>query len=101
MLDKCLAKMYEVGTKVFSQPVKTKSHSLSLGFMFTLTDIERPSLRSETVTSGLGEPYISPWLLQNWVYRSYSMRCTEDQDWLQSVRLAILKKEKPNHRVRT
>ena len=51
MLDKDLAEMYGVETKVFNQGVKRNHERLPKDFMFTLSKKERDDLRSQFVTS--------------------------------------------------
>jgi ORF6N domain len=55
MLDKDLAEMYGVETKVFNQAVKRNVERFPKDFMFTLTDKEWLNLRSQFVTSSLAE----------------------------------------------
>ncbi len=50
MLDKDLASLYEVETKVFNQAVKRNSERFPDDFMFQLTSEEYDSLRSQFVT---------------------------------------------------
>ena len=54
MLDSALAEMYEVETKVFNQAVKRNVRRFPNDFMFTLTEKEFQSLRSQIVTSKRG-----------------------------------------------
>jgi len=54
MLDADLAKLYEVGTKVFVQAVKRNIRRFPRNFMFQLNDSEMESLRSQIVTSKRG-----------------------------------------------
>jgi hypothetical protein len=54
MLDFDLAEMYEVETKVFKQAVKRNIKRFPKDFMFTLTQKEFNSLRSQIVTSKKG-----------------------------------------------
>ena len=54
MLDFDLAEMYEVETKVFNQAVKRNERRFPADFMFTLTQKEFQSLRSQIVTSKRG-----------------------------------------------
>ena len=54
MLDSDLAEMYEVETKVFNQAVKRNLRRFPADFMFTLTEKEFQSLRSQIVTSKRG-----------------------------------------------
>lgn len=51
MLDKDLAEIYGVSTKVFNQVVKRNSTRFPEEFMFQLSDNEEESLRSQFVTS--------------------------------------------------
>lgn len=51
MLDKDLAKLYGVETKVLKQSVKRNIDRFPEDFMFELTKIESDSLRSQFVTS--------------------------------------------------
>ncbi len=54
MLDFDLAELYEVETKVFNQAIKRNTGRLPSDFMFTLTQKEFQSLRSQIVTSKRG-----------------------------------------------
>ncbi len=54
MLDVDLAEMYDVETKVFNQSIKRNLQRFPSDFMFTLTDKEFQSLRSQIVTSKRG-----------------------------------------------
>ena len=54
MLDKDLAEMYGVGTKVLKQSVKRNVERFPKDFMFTLTQKEFQHLRSQIVTSSWG-----------------------------------------------
>ncbi|MBK7884677.1 MAG: ORF6N domain-containing protein [Chitinophagaceae bacterium] len=54
MLDFDLAELYEVETKVFNQAVKRNIERFPADFMFTLTQKEFQSLRSQFVTSKRG-----------------------------------------------
>ncbi len=54
MLDVHLAEMYEVETKVFNQSIKRNIQRFPPDFMFTLTEREFQSLRSQFVTSKRG-----------------------------------------------
>ena len=51
MLDKDLAELYEVETKVFNQAVKRNLKRFPSDFMFELTQGEFDNLRSQIVTS--------------------------------------------------
>jgi ORF6N domain len=53
MLDKDLAEMYGVETKVFNQSIKRNIERFPKDFMFTLTEKEWINLRSQIVTSSL------------------------------------------------
>lgn len=54
MLDRDLAEMYGVETKVFNQSVKRNIDRFPKDFMFTLSERERQNLRSQFVTSSWG-----------------------------------------------
>ncbi len=54
MLDRDLAALYGVETKVFNQSVKRNAARFPKDFMFTLTDNEWQNLRSQIVTSSWG-----------------------------------------------
>ena len=54
MLDRDLAEMYGVETKVFNQAVKRKIERFPDDFIFGLTKEETDTLRSQTVTSKRG-----------------------------------------------
>lgn len=54
MLDKDLAEMYSVETKVLKQTVKRNAERFPKDFMFTLTQKEFQHLRSQIVTSSWG-----------------------------------------------
>ena len=54
MLDKDLAELYDVETKVFNQAVKRNYKRFPSDFMFELTQNEFNSLRSQIVTSKIG-----------------------------------------------
>jgi len=51
MLDKDLAELYEVETKVFNQAVKRNESRFPDDFRFQLTEAEYQNLRSQIVTS--------------------------------------------------
>ena len=53
MLDKDLAELYEVETKVLNQAVKRNVSRFPRDFMFQLTTEECENLRSQFVTSSL------------------------------------------------
>jgi hypothetical protein len=53
MIDRDLAEMYGVETKVFNQSVKRNKERFPKDFMFTLTEKEWNNLRSQIVTSSL------------------------------------------------
>lgn len=55
MLDKDLADLYEVETKVLNQAVKRNITRFPNDFMFQLTNDECDSLRSQIVTSKIGK----------------------------------------------
>jgi hypothetical protein len=54
MLDRDLAEMYRVETKVFNQSVKRNKDRFPKDFMFTLSEKEWETLRSQIVTSSWG-----------------------------------------------
>lgn len=54
MLDKDLAEMYGVETKILKQAVKRNKERFPKDFMFTLTQKEFQNLRSQIVTSSWG-----------------------------------------------
>lgn len=54
MLDKDLAILYQVETKVFNQAVKRNIDRFPDDFMFQLTEEEFENLRSQIVTSSWG-----------------------------------------------
>src|SRR4051812_16451023 len=54
MLDKDLAELYNIETKVFNQTVKRNLERFPDDFMFQLTEDENDSLRSQIVTSKVG-----------------------------------------------
>jgi phage regulator Rha-like protein len=54
MLDKDLAEMYGIDTKVLKQAVKRNAERFPKDFMFTLTQKEFQHLRSQIVTSSWG-----------------------------------------------
>ncbi|MFO0355818.1 MAG: ORF6N domain-containing protein [Sphingobacteriaceae bacterium] len=60
MLDKDLAELYEVETKVFNQAVKRNLKRFPSDFMFTLTEKEWGNLRSQFVTSSWGGTRYKP-----------------------------------------
>lgn len=51
MLDRDLAELYGVPTKVFNQAVKRNSKRFPADFMFELTTPENENLRSQIATS--------------------------------------------------
>ncbi|MDP3292370.1 MAG: ORF6N domain-containing protein [Sulfuricurvum sp.] len=53
MLDRDLAELYDVETKVFNQAIKRNSDRFPQNFMFQLTEEEHQNLRSQIVTSSL------------------------------------------------
>ncbi len=60
MLDKDLAEMYGVETKVFNQSIKRNIERFPKDFMFRLTDKEWLNLRSQIVTSSWGGARYNP-----------------------------------------
>jgi ORF6N domain len=60
MLDKDLAEMYGVETKVFNQSIKRNIDRFPKDFMFTLNTKEWDNLRSQIVTSSWGGTRYSP-----------------------------------------
>ena len=54
MLDKDLAEMYGVETKVFNQSIKRNAERFPKDFMFTLSEKEWHNLKSQIVTSSWG-----------------------------------------------
>ncbi len=54
MLDRDLAELYDVETKVFKQAVRRNSKRFPEDFMFVLTNQEVKNLRSQIVTSKRG-----------------------------------------------
>jgi hypothetical protein len=60
MLDKDLAEMYEVETKVLKQSIKRNLDRFPEDFMFELTDKEFENLRSQFVTSSWGGTRYNP-----------------------------------------
>jgi hypothetical protein len=54
MLDRDLAEMYGVETKVFNQNVKRNKERFPKDFMFTLSETEWSNLKSQIATSGWG-----------------------------------------------
>ena len=54
MLDRDLAELYAVPTKVFNQAIKRNRDRFPADFMFQLTAAEERSLRSQFVTSNAG-----------------------------------------------
>ncbi len=61
MLDYDLAEIYEVPTKVLKQAVKRNNERFPPDFMFTLTQKEFDSLRSQIVTSKRGGTRYMPY----------------------------------------
>ncbi|WP_114792497.1 ORF6N domain-containing protein [Niabella yanshanensis] len=59
-LDRDLAEMYGVTTKVFNQSVKRNAERFPKNFMFTLTEKEWENLRSQFVTSSWGGARYKP-----------------------------------------
>ncbi len=55
MLDRDLAELYGVETKVLKQSVKRNSNRFPFDFMFELTKEENKSLRSQNVTLKRGQ----------------------------------------------
>ena len=60
MLDRDLADLYRVPTKVFNQAVKRRRKRFPADFMFKLTAAEAKNLRSQIVTSSWGGPRYRP-----------------------------------------
>jgi len=58
MLDRDLAEMYGVETKVFNQNIKRNIERFPKDFMFRLTDKEWLNLRSQIVTSSFSNLYL-------------------------------------------
>lgn len=54
MLDRDLAELYDVDTKVLKRAVKRNAKRFPEDFMFTLTQKEFQNLRSQLVTSSWG-----------------------------------------------
>jgi len=71
MLDKDLAEMYSVETKVLKQAVKRNADRFPKDFIFTLTQREFQHLRSQFVTSSWGESGIFQQLLLNKEFPCY------------------------------
>lgn len=61
MLDRDLAEMYKVETKVFNQSVKRNIQRFPKDFMFTLTQKEFANLRSQIVTSSVETQSQTTW----------------------------------------
>ena len=62
MLDKDLAEMYGVETKVFNQSIKRNIDRFPKDFMFTLKEKEWQNLRSQIVTSSWGGSRYRPYV---------------------------------------
>lgn len=62
MLDRDLAELYEVSTKVLKQTVKRNIGRFPKSFMFELTQKEFKSLRSQIVTSNRGGSRYMPYV---------------------------------------
>jgi hypothetical protein len=62
MLDKDLADLYEVETKVLNQAVKRNSDRFPIDFMFQLSENEWEILRSQNVTSSYGGRRYMPYV---------------------------------------
>jgi hypothetical protein len=58
MLDRDLAEMYGVETKVFNQNIKRNIERFPKDFMFRLTDKEWLNLRLQIVTSSFSNLYL-------------------------------------------
>ena len=58
MLDRDLAELYGVETKVLKQAVRRNIERFPVDFMFELTKDEFNNLRSQIVTSSWGSSYI-------------------------------------------
>jgi hypothetical protein len=63
MLDRDLAKMYGVSTKVFNQAVKRNRARFPEDFMFRLSEKKASALRSQFVTLGLAQELLGILLL--------------------------------------
>jgi hypothetical protein len=61
MLDRDLATLYDVETKVLNQDVKRNIKRFPIDFMFTLTSQEIKNLKSQIVTSSWGGRRTSPY----------------------------------------
>jgi hypothetical protein len=61
MLDFDLAEMYEVETKRLKEAVKRNAHRFPADFMFTLTQKEFETLRSQIATSKRGGTRYMPY----------------------------------------
>src|SRR3989339_1041756 len=59
MLDRDLAELYDVETKVFNQAIKRNSDRFPENFMFQLTEEEHQNLRSQFVTSSLRSQFVT------------------------------------------
>ncbi len=62
LMDRDLAELYDVETKVLNQAVKRNSGRFPVDFMFTLTEQETSSLRSQSVTLNAGRGQHSKYL---------------------------------------
>jgi len=62
MLDRDLAGLYDVETKVLNQAVKRNTERFPMDFMFRLTEVEWESLRSQIVTLEAGRGKYSKYL---------------------------------------
>jgi len=67
MLDRDLAELYDVETKVFNQAIKRNSDRFPQNFMFQLTEEEHQNLRSQFVTSSLRSQFVTSSLRSQFV----------------------------------
>jgi hypothetical protein len=70
IIDRNLAELYQVDTKVFNQAVKRNIERFPEDFMFQLSENEFKSLRSQFVTSNEPIDWVVDWVghwVANWV----------------------------------
>lgn len=77
MLDRDLAEMYGVETKVFNQSVKRNIDRFPKDFMFTLSEKEWENLRSQFVTSSWGGIRCRP---NAFTEQGVGMQCIKQQN---------------------
>ncbi|MFZ3047464.1 MAG: ORF6N domain-containing protein [Desulfatirhabdiaceae bacterium] len=77
MLDRDLAELYQVETKVLKQAIRRNINRFPEDFMFELTEDEFAILRSQIVTSSWGGIRYAPMAFHR-SQRCHALKCFED-----------------------